>query len=385
MSYFKITIIDFIANIHTYIIFLIEKTLILLLLFFVINDVTNVISAIHKINTLDGDNIYLNNDLTDSNKITQLFGDSNSIEKMRELYNYVSENFTKYSYWEYPISENSSEELIIQATTDLYFFNLFDIKVVSGRLFNEQDIEANDSFAPVIIGYNLRNKYELNKTYEIYDPNTGLNKPYKIIGILKQGESYPGLLYVGASYNLDNRLLKILTKKDLNDFPSLDMALGSLVIFSKSENDVKKIEAKSVELDLFDMNFIKASDNSLEFIKEVKSGLIKTLMIIIIFITILILTGINRLTLIIKTKINDYINKMICGATLFRIHLEFLFQFILIDIIASIPIVIYIINGNTAPLALILAQLFNLIVNIIIILISYYRLKKKNLISLRKE
>lgn len=192
-------IIDLNKNKKHFLFITIEKIFILFLLYIMILDSAKVYSGILRINRLDGTNIYANADSTSDQQISELFNDPEAVQRANELYNYIDKNFINYSYWEYESPNTYNGNYVFQATTDKYFFELYNIDVFEGRNFCDGDFEnGNNSLVPVIVGYGLKNKYKIGETYTEIDLNTGKQWNFEVVGVLKRNQTYPSLFTMGG-------------------------------------------------------------------------------------------------------------------------------------------------------------------------------------------
>ncbi|MED4344921.1 MULTISPECIES: ABC transporter permease [Heyndrickxia] len=385
MNHLKVLWLDFNSNKKSFIIFFVLKVIIIFMISLTVNECSILINGLQRFNSIDGNKVYVNTDSTSDQKVSKLMEESDSISRMKDLYDFVSDNFTKYSYWDYPTGKFAGDQEILQASTDLYFFELFNIKTVMGRNFTKDDLTPKDDNVPIIVGFELKDKYKLNHTYNMIDPNTGEKIKYKVVGVLKNNESRPSFYDIGYNYSLNYTYFRLLDTSSLDSFANLDMALGSLVVFSKDAAKVKEIEKKSAELNLFDMNFQKVSNNVSNYLKQVKKGLFISLSLLIGIIVIAILTTGNKILLILKANARDYLIRMCCGATARDLFIEFFLQLSFLDLIALLPTIVYIVKYNSSPMGLLIAVICNVMINMVLLSIPLHRLKKQSLISFARS
>lgn len=163
------------------------------------------------------------------------------------------------------------------------------------------------------------------------------------------------------------------------------MALGSKVIFSESEQDIKKIEELSNEKELFDMNFYTVVDNTKTYLKGFLKGLFISLGILLIFMITLVFLGGNRLIMLIKKNKRDYLIKMCCGATYRSIRLTNIKLLTLVDILASIPTYIYIFIYNGNLFVFLTVFIVSVALNYIIIWRTFKKASVKNIYELMRR
>lgn len=214
--------------------------------------------GINRLQKLKDNKAFVNRDATSNGKIDALIADEkNSIPKLKELYSYIVNNdkTSSYSKFEYETAEKIQGNTIIQSTANKRFFESYDIKVIEGTMFNESDFTSNSDIIPIVVGYNLKDRYKIGQTYLERDLDTNKDITYKVIGILEYNSSYPSLVDIGKETDLNYTFFKPLNINLVNEFSSIDMAISSTVIFTKDQKDVRDIEEKSAELGLFSMEY----------------------------------------------------------------------------------------------------------------------------------
>ncbi|MDR3215777.1 MAG: ABC transporter permease, partial [Bacilli bacterium] len=215
-------ILDFKKNIGKYIFLVFEKIILLLFLVILLSDILKIHDGLERLKGIDQNNIYINHDMTSDEKIDQLFSnEKESIIKCKELYHFISNNFKKYSFYSYSTDLVVNDNEILLTSTDKYFFDIYSIKVENGRNFNLSDYKNTNTIIPVIIGYNVSNKYKLNDNFRIIDPNTNLKKEFKVIGVLNKNSNYTNFDVIGQKNSLDDMIIKIIDEKDLNSLATL--------------------------------------------------------------------------------------------------------------------------------------------------------------------
>lgn len=296
----KMLLYDFLIHLKYLILIIIEKVFIILLLTVILSSVINTYIGLNRISSIDKTHVYTVNDETSGEKINELFYDSASVEKCRELYDYINEKFENYSFWEYENEEMYKNNYVYQTNTDKYFFDLYNLKTYKGRNFVNSDLNDNDNIEPVIVGYELQHKYKLNNVYQEVDYNTGKDFRFEVVGVLEKNTSVPSLVFVGSEKNLDYYYFRLITEDNLNEFPSLHMALDSKVVFSEKESEIDMIEKKSEDLDLFNLNFKKVEDNITNYILSIRDGMYIALFLLFVLIVVSIIMSISKILLIIN-------------------------------------------------------------------------------------
>lgn len=376
---------DFITNSKHYIFIIFEKIFIIFLMYVMINDSTKVLLSVYRINQINNSKIFVNQDKTKDKKIQSLYEDCKTIEKANKINNYINKNFMNFSFWEYETENKVGEIPIIQANTNPYFFELFNIKVIQGRNFNKDDEINAKSIKPIIVGYNLKNKYKLKRIYTDVDLDTGKKFSFQVIGVLPKNTTYPSLSVLGEKYFLDNTYLKLVDIKSLKDFANIDMALGSKIIFSESDKAIKKIELLSKDYKLFDMNFVKVETSVADYLSDFFSNLLLLLLVTLILLALLFFLSLNKLSMIIKNNKRNYLIQVCCGATIKDLFILFMAQFILIDLIALIPTLLFCFfnYGNYFIIIFILA--INFIINFLIVHKTFHKFTFESITELIRK
>jgi len=362
----KMLLYDFLIHLKYLILIIIEKVFIILLLTVILSSVINTYIGLNRISSIDKTHVYTVNDETSGEKINELFYDSASVEKCRELYDYINEKFENYSFWEYENEEMYKNNYVYQTNTDKYFFDLYNLKTYKGRNFVNSDLNDNDNIEPVIVGYELQHKYKLNNVYQEVDYNTGKDFRFEVVGVLEKNTSVPSLVFVGSEKNLDYYYFRLITEDNLNEFPSLHMALDSKVVFSEKESEIDMIEKKSEDLDLFNLNFKKVEDNITNYILSIRDGMYIALFLLFVLIVVSIIMSISKILLIINNERYEYAIKIFCGATKFNIFFGFFIQLLMIDVLATIPTLIFCITNEESVVLLLISVLITFFINIFI-------------------
>ncbi len=382
MEKIKLGILDLYYSRKYYLLILIEKFLIIFLLYVMFSDSVKIFSGIHNVNKIDNMHVYVNSDSTSDERINMLFNSSTAVSRSNELNDYINDNFINYSYFEYESEEKYNGRAIYQASTNPYFFELFNLNVVKGRNFSVMDELTDDDVKPVIVGYGLRNKYKLGEQYEEVDLNTGKKLIFQVIGVLRKGAYYPSLTVMGLNNSLDYRYIKLIDKESLQLFSNIDMTLGSKVIFSDNVQNIRKIEQLSDEKELFDMNFNTVAENAKDYLKGFLKGLIISLILLFIFIITLIILGANRLNMLIKKNRKSYLIRICCGATYKSIRITHMKLLVLVDLIASIPTIIYIYLNDGSLIIFLFTFFLTIALNYLIIWRALKKASMKNIYDL---
>ena len=258
------------------------------------------------------------------------------------------------------------------------FFDIYDIEVIKGHMFNDSDYKNKTKTIPILVGYNLRNKYKLGEVYKETDPVTNEKVNYRVIGILKHNSSYPSLVDIGKEIDLNYTYFKPLNTSMINDFGSIDMAISSTVIFAKNEKDVKAIEEKSVELGLFSMNYRPIQERINEYLLIFKKKILYQIFIAFIVLLFAATSMAVNLSSMISKKMREFSIHVMCGGNNNSILQRLLWQLLIILSFALIPTFLF--YGIT--ISLLYTIIFAFLISLLIMIIPYVKLNTTNIIQL---
>ena len=99
---------------------------------------------------------------------------------------------------------------------------------------------------PILIGYELQDKYKLGKEYEFEHGGTGDTFRGKVVGILRKSSKYYELNGLSVSLSLDFSYIVPQSTKNMDNlsFSDLDMAETRMVVFG-DKNKIQKIFANT--------------------------------------------------------------------------------------------------------------------------------------------
>jgi len=257
------------------------------------------------------------------------------------------------------ITINSEQEGFVYAnnySVDLNCLNEFQIKVYEGRLFTEEEmtIDFSSKTIPVILGYNLRDRYMIG---DVFEGTYFLRKMnFEVIGILEKNSRLIRNNIVEAGEDpsfyfeyLDNSFITPLvncedTPKDKNErlFQRIiyQMKLNPTIVASEyynAGNLREKIDRLIAKYDLYDFEVIQISNNTLNLLKLVSQDSIDIMTIfavILLGFSIISIGGVLYVKL--SKKIPDYAVHLIVGATKRRIITYLVTEMIAIFLISHI-------------------------------------------------
>lgn len=357
------------------ILFFLQMVVVFLLVNSSFISIIRVNDGIHRLEKLKNKNAYINKDSTSNNKIDALIADEkNSVQKAKELYKFIIDNdrIEKYSIYQYASLESINGHAMMQTTVNKTFFDIYDVKVIEGRMFNDNDFLSNSKLIPLVVGYNLKDRYKLGQTYNEVDNITRKQVTYKVIGILEYNSSYPVITDIGREISLNYSYIAPLNLNTINDFGSIDMAIGSTVVFTNDQNEARAIEKKSSELKLFSIHYTMIQECINDFLWYFERKMIYQIFLAIIILAFASTSMALNLSTMVSKKTKEFSIHIICGGGINSIMQRLLWQLLIILSTALIPtILVY--KINTSLLYTILLACF---VTLSIMIIPYVKIRR---------
>ena len=315
-----------------------------------------------RLEKLKNSGAYVNSDSTSSTHIDELYADEeNSVIKEQELYRYIKtkegcDSFTVFSY------DNmlSNGYYTTCYYTETAFFENYGLECLVGNYIFEQSEDST----PMVVGYALKEDYQLGKVYSEINIVTGETESYKVIGILKKGSSMPSLYNIGQEISLDYAILQPVDMSELNDFATLDMAISSTVVFTDCQSNLDDIVLKSAELNLFGMNYSSVQKNINEYANTMIDSLKWKILILVVF---MLFTGLSLVVLfrnLFENKKYEFAIHMMYGAGRIRVLSRIMYYTLLLSLPAFI--VMFLLHGvNFSTVSVMLGMLLLLGVSMI--------------------
>lgn len=364
----KYSINDIFSNIFTYAILFLQMVVILLLIAFTISQLLTYKEYTNKLELLSESKAFISMDHTSLEKINYLMNeDEDAINRMRKLYQNIltSKDIKQSTLFSYNMTDTFEGRPILQYFANEGFFDVFNQEVISGRSFTSTDFKNTSEIIPILVGYNLKDKYKLNEIYRIENPVNGETERYKVVGILEYNSNYVNLDNLQTDFtDFNNSYIRPLSEESTfvyHDFSFFDLAINSTVIITENEKKVEEIVNKSNELGLFSLDFVTLEKN-LSIINDRTKQLVYYEGTILVLLLIFSLIGfISALIGIISKKMLEYSIHFMCGATTFLISFRIIIQVSIVIVISFIPVlVIFKLSYST---------LYTLIFTILLILI----------------
>ena len=155
--------------------------------------------------------------------------DEITLEKIQEVYDYLSNNYTYALYADgFIVSLPNDDDIEISLNyinRESYVLNQFELSDGSGLYF---DYELNENEIPVLIGKGLSRKYPVGSTIEISDPVLERSIVLKVQGVLKQN-AYHSNFYALNSKTYYNFSIFIPVNEDFLRQSNIDLYVNALM------------------------------------------------------------------------------------------------------------------------------------------------------------
>lgn len=281
-----------------------------------------------------------------------------SLERIKDYYRdmVVASNYTYLELSEHEIMIKEKDSLeneyipASNASVNIACLNEFGIKAIEGRLFidDEMNIGLSTQTLPILLGYNLRGKYEIG---DVFEGKYFLKKTnYKVIGVLDKNSRLVKTNIVEDGEDpsfyfkyLDNLFVTPLVNceeptqnKDERFFERIlyQMKLNGIIATSPSFNAGEiqdKIETLAAKYDMYDFEVIQISTDTLKKLKLVSK---ENISIMVILAIVLLTFSIISIWAIISIKINknigDYAIHLLAGASRMKIAMYLFTEIVLL-------------------------------------------------------
>ena len=314
------------------------------------------------------------------------------LKSFQGLYDYLTDNYKVDMMFENTINNNDIYAENALVTTNAYFFKLYNITPVAGTIFSDAD--KNDVIIPVVIGSDYSKEYKLNSVFTLEDPNDGIVKKFKVIGILGPETTYLQFDQINWPISLNDKIIKPFTKADYNNTDSLNSGISGMVILIDNDKDLKAINAYFDKMGIFD----KTLDNVKNWTNFLHSTDEQWLMIMGGVVTLLLACSVSVCILkvknIVKKNIRNYIIEYFCGSSMAKIRRDLVGKLCLIDTFIFIVTLLlvsfnrnnfYVVALHINYLALSIAYVLCLLVNFLAIVFIKRWFNKKSLFMIERE
>lgn len=269
----------------------------------------------------------------------------------------------------------------------------FNLKLDSGRFFNTEEYTNKSNIQPVILGYNLKNKFSIGDVIPIYGENE--NTSIKVIGFLSENSYLPQYIGESITAKYKNKLLDdmiIATSSYIANESLYDALIRNSYLFfdeNLNNNEVNLLKSKIKKI-FFDNGVeINLRHEKIGIDLTINDLLEKKILLEISSIIILIFSGITIILTFINSiniRKKEFGTYLLCGMSKKDFCKIILFELLSIDLIAFLMFVILCsLFGSNINLLLILVNLLIIsIYSIIVSIIPICKLKKLTIKDLIK-
>lgn len=223
------------------------------------------------------DNSYIIKDTTTEDHINYMmnYDRENSLKNFNTLVNYMfSKNNVKFLTHFYYLTNYFDNEgnQIRHYFIDNNFNAYQKLDIFKGKSFSEDYFTEQNKIIPIVIGFNLKDKYTIGEIYSLQDPLTGITNQYKVIGILSKNFSYisPNFdMYENLNYSIIQPI-SLNSIINTNQFSAFDLLITRSIAITNDISNLKEIESKSKELGLFSIKYISSEESLNKIIELIK-------------------------------------------------------------------------------------------------------------------
>lgn len=292
-------------------------------LFHVIDDT---MENMHSIKTFETgyDNAYMIVDETTEEDFSKISSDTDLASKeYKQLFAELTKaNIDYYTAFGYDIYVNNNGNNVKEQIITEQFINVFKFSIMQGRNFEAADFNTNNGVLPILIGYELQDKYKLGKEYEFEHGGTGDTFRGKVVGILRKSSKYYELNGLSVSLSLDFSYIVPQSTKNMDNlsFSDLDMAETRMVVFG-DKNKIQKIFANTSPITV---SLISVDNWIDEIMQNQKSALLLIGSVSILFLVFTLFITYIGFSRLFKKQMKEYKIHIFCGARNFHILIRFL-------------------------------------------------------------
>ncbi len=280
------------------------------------------------------------------------------------------ENITFFTEFGYEVDPEQNGRVINQQMVSQNFFDLYGMSPLEGRLLTQEEYEKKTDVVPVIVGYGLKEKYQMGNEYEFVNGGDGETFRGKVIGVLKKNTSFCELSNYDFSVSLDHSYVVPMVEENLGkmSFSDLDMAITRMVTFGN-----KDIVQRAFSLAGIDTITLRDVAEQVHLVVEEETTNTKRIVCLTLVVLVLVfaITWIGFYRLFQKNKKN-YVIHMFCGAKWNTIWGRFVLS-CAITLAASWGIVCCLLKDGHMTITLLLVCLLVLVVTSIYPLVKIRR------------
>lgn len=346
MKYLKYVYEDIKNNVIIYMLFMVEISLAFIIFYNSIEMIDIQIKNQKKIEKINNNSSYILEDTMQIEKIDNLLNNDNNNEiynNYRKIFEYINnKKLDRYVCYGYDDLEKESglNKSILYVSEN--FFDIFNIKNISGRKFDNMDYTyTSKEKVPIIIGYNLKSRYKVGDELEFYDVN--YNKSVgEIVGILKPGSYFEKISFISYEYMLDNVILVPYNEAQFIDNDSaalLYSILTSEIFMTDNKNEMDQLIDYTNKLVNCKFKYVQTRKKTKESIEIIKNKIKDKINIFLIITFFALVALISSIEIMIKRNIKEYFIHILCGAYKLDIVYRIFFQVLIVIICSFIPVI----------------------------------------------
>ncbi len=370
-----------------YLRFFLQLLIALLLIGFALSMIYETLSLRVKILALDNaSDHYIIRDVTREDQMNaRLFDDPDAPAKLYDLYKtlHLQQDAFAFTCYAQAIVLNNREIedlaafqsadgtlLFNRLMVDKGFIQTFALDCQTGDFFDLEGLEPGA--VPVVLGSHFSDHLELGDWIDDHLVVTGFLEPKSFY--MAPGQTRE-ILY------LDNAILEPVNISDESDVPALDMAITNTTLLTANEHVLDEIQARSSNLNLYDLEFISYSQQLERITNETLAYAATLLFIICLILFFCLVCMVSALLSFIQERRREFAIHLLCGARtadfVMRITLQ---ACTLIGLADCVVMVLYRDNRSAAALT-VLASLLIMVLILFIPIISLIRQPISDLIS----
>lgn len=306
-------------------------------------------SKLNEIMMEQNEDIYINRDIDNIEKIDEINLAQDSIERQGELYRFLKENssFKTYtadmqsSMWlsdsildnSFALNPRNMPNAYFLLKIDEEFQSVFKLKCIKGRLFSQDNFKHTGSEIPLILGYDFQKYYDLDDI--ICDDDDQL---YRVVGFLEKSSFYLNPSRGSLIYLLDKAFV-IPLQPDRFEAWDYCSAINSTFIITDDSENLHDIQEKSNKLGLYTFESISFTDQ-LQYLLEANRFEVLTIGFIMTTTLIFSIIGfISNLIQFINIHMKEFAIHLLCGGRVISIIQRILIQIFFIILLSDIIVI----------------------------------------------
>jgi len=295
-------------------------------------------------------------------KLDQYLNSQDQIEyaggfSQTDIYIKELENNSKFLEMQKEIYKGSKQEDYIDTPNVMFLDRNMDkfinLDVVEGKKFFKDDFYLkNGEIVPIILGNKFKGILNIGDKLNAYNLiGSEQEKVFIVIGFLKENSYSLNSSYFmeNKKVNLDNFIIIPFYESNYKSTLDVVSKAGSYFVYAKDKNYIENIKLNlKIKADEIGLNIESKTLNELyKNYKESNNEIHSITTITIVFLFIIIVFSITSTMLIsIKKRKHELGIRIVTGASKYNIRKMYLYEIILVTIIANIISLIYIISNS---------------------------------------